>query len=339
MIRLEMQELVHSHGQNEVIKNLSLKIEDGEFVSLLGPSGVGKSTILRAIAGLLAADSGKILLNGLQVNHLPPEKRDTVLMFQKPLLFPFLNVNDNITFGLKMAKIPKRIIKQRVEEMLCLVELNDFKDYRIHQLSGGQQQRVALARALVLKPSILLLDEPFSSLDTTLRAQMRQLLKDIQQQTGTTMLFVTHDQTEALSLSDRIALILDGTVRQLGTPKELFHAPADKDVALFFGNSNFIPPSMYCNLFPDQPYPDHPGEIEEGETCIAVIRPENIRLSSTPMANAVKGKIMSVQFEGVLTRMSLQTCYGRFSVLSIASHEDRSSELWLVFDRQDLHFF
>ncbi len=218
MGRLEVQDLTVRYSHKPVVHNFSLTVNDGEMVSLLGPSGVGKTTILKAIAGLLHPASGKILINGQCVDHLPAEKRDAVLIFQKPLLFPFLDVGQNIAFGLKMAKVKQASARKKIDRILAITGLEGFKNRKIHQLSGGQQQRVALARGLVLEPSVLLLDEPLSNLDAELRQQMRELISSVQAQTGTTMLFVTHDQSEAFAISDRICVLLDGSLRQTGTP-------------------------------------------------------------------------------------------------------------------------
>ena len=230
---LELQKLTINYGKTAVVRDLSLSVSNGEIVTLLGPSGAGKTTILKAIAGLLKPVSGKIFINDIQVNHLPAEKRDAVLIFQKPLLFPFLNVSQNIGFGLKMQQAGRKEAERKISKILEITMLTGLHDRKIHQLSGGQQQRVALARGLVLEPSILLLDEPLSNLDADLRQQMRELIQAVQEQTGTTMLFVTHDQSEALAISDRVCLLLDGRLRQAGKPEELFYFPADPEVAMF----------------------------------------------------------------------------------------------------------
>src|SRR5512138_2758178 len=193
-----------------VVRDVSLDVADGELVSLLGPSGAGKTSLLRAVAGLIEPTGGDIRIDGRSVLGLPPERRSAVMVFQRPLLFPFMTVGRNIDFGLRMQHIPDLERQRRIREMLALTRLNGLEHRRAHEISGGEQQRAALARALVLKPSILLLDEPLSSLDAGLRGQMRELLQDIQAETRTTMLFVTHDQSEALQLSHRVGVLLGG---------------------------------------------------------------------------------------------------------------------------------
>ena len=246
---LELKHIDITYGDEPIVHDLSLDVADGEMVSLLGPSGAGKTTILKAVAGLLRPSNGDILINGRSVLTTPPEKRDAVMVFQKPLLFPFLNVSQNIAFGLKMQGRQPPNVKLAVEEILALTRLDGLGQRKIHELSGGQQQRVSLARALILKPSILLLDEPLSNLDANLRQHMRDLIQEIQAETGVTTLFVTHDQAEALMLSHRVALILEGRLRQVEAPRELFYHPAGPEVARFFGGCNFFEGRLRNGLF------------------------------------------------------------------------------------------
>lgn len=317
MIRLELQNLTAGYSLSPVVEDFTILIEDGEILSLLGPSGVGKTTILKTIAGLLKPLSGRILLDGKDVTNLPAEKRDTVLIFQKPLLFPFLNVGDNVGFGLKMAGIKRKNAEPEIDRMLELMGLIAFKNRKIHQLSGGQQQRVALARGLIINPSILLLDEPFSNLDTELRQQMRELICNVQQEINTTMLFVTHDQSEAFTISDRIALLLKGKIRQVGTPDTLFYKPCDADVARFFGNSNYL-------------------QID-GLDSLAVIRPEDIIISKKPAQDSQEGVIVHRQFEGTFTRFTVKTSDSQFVVRSLHSGFTIKEKVWLTFPKERLH--
>lgn len=338
MGQLELQNLTINLDNKPVIRDLSLNINDSEMVSLLGPSGVGKTTILKAIAGLLKPTSGRIIINGKTVNHLPAEKRDAVLIFQKPLLFPFLDVGQNIGFGLKMAKIKGITATKQIDKIIEITGLVGLKSRKVHQLSGGQQQRVALARGLVLEPSVLLLDEPLSNLDAELRQQMRELICSVQAQTKTTMLFVTHDQSEAFAISDRICVLLDGSLRQTGTPTELFYQPADPDVARFFGCLNFISGKIHCGVFQGG-FISCATSLGDRQEAIAVIRPEDIVLSSAEMANATVGKIAQVQFEGSTTRLIIEADNETFTALSLRPDFHLQQSVWLHFPPERLHIF
>ncbi len=222
------------------VHDTSLDIAPGEFVTLLGPSGCGKTTTLRMIAGFESPDEGEIYLGDEAINILPPNKRDTAMVFQSYALLPHYNVFDNVAYGLKLRKVPKEEIKERVTKILELVELSGMEARMTNQLSGGQQQRVALARALVLEPSVLLFDEPLSNLDAKLRVSMRTEIRRIQQKTGITAVYVTHDQSEAMALSDRIIIMNKGVVAQMGTPQEIYYHPNSEFVADFIGEANFL---------------------------------------------------------------------------------------------------
>jgi spermidine/putrescine ABC transporter ATP-binding subunit len=231
-------------GETAALDDVSLLVRRGELMTLLGPSGCGKTTLLNLVAGFLAADHGEIAIDGERVTERPPYRREIGIMFQSYALFPHMSVAANVGYGLRMRRRPKAEIVRRVEEALALVKLAGLADRRPRQLSGGQQQRVALARALVIRPKVLLLDEPFSALDRNLRGAMQVELKQIQQQLGVTTIFVTHDQSEALSLSDRIAVIAAGRIRQLGTPDEIYRRPSDRFVASFVGDVNVLPAQL-----------------------------------------------------------------------------------------------
>jgi spermidine/putrescine transport system ATP-binding protein len=237
---LEIINVTKQFGDLVAVDNISLEIKEGEIFTFLGPSGCGKTTLLRCIAGLEDADEGEIKIGGEVVNRIPPYKRNCSIVFQQHALFPHMNVFDNIAFGLVERKIPKDEIKERVAEIVELVNLTGMEDRRPKQLSGGQQQRVALARSLVLSPAVLLLDEPLAALDRKLRKEMQTELKRIQHEVGITFMNVTHDQKEALSLSDRIAVIKDGKIVQLGKPGEIYETPKSKFVADFMGASNIM---------------------------------------------------------------------------------------------------
>lgn len=237
---LQVRDLIRRYTAESVVGPLSFAVDKGEFFSLLGPSGCGKTTTLRCIAGFERVDAGDIVLDGRAIQHVPPHRRGVGLVFQSHALFPHLNVRQNVAFGLEVHRVARRDIERRVTASLALVELGSFADRMPHQLSGGQQQRVALARSLVMEPPLLLLDEPMSSLDLKLRVQMRDELRELQRRLGTTTVFVTHDQTEALALSDRIAVLSHGRIEQVGTPQEIYLQPASRFVAEFVGMSNLM---------------------------------------------------------------------------------------------------
>ena len=223
------------------VHDVALEIEPGSFVTLLGPSGCGKTTTLRMIAGFESPDEGEIYLGGEAINELTPNKRDTAMVFQSYALFPHYNVFDNVAYGLRLRKVPKEEIKERVTNILKLVELSDMEQRMTNQLSGGQQQRVALARALVVEPGVLLFDEPLSNLDAKLRVQMRTEIRRIQQALGITAIYVTHDQSEAMAISDNIILMKGGVIAQMGSPTEIYYHPNSEFVADFIGECNFLP--------------------------------------------------------------------------------------------------
>ncbi len=223
------------------VHDVALEIEPGSFVTLLGPSGCGKTTTLRMIAGFESPDEGEIYLGGEPINELTPNKRDTAMVFQSYALFPHYNVFDNVAYGLRLRKVPKDEIRERVTNILKLVELSDMEQRMTNQLSGGQQQRVALARALVVEPGVLLFDEPLSNLDAKLRVQMRTEIRRIQQALGITAIYVTHDQSEAMAISDNIILMKGGVIAQMGSPTEIYYHPNSEFVADFIGECNFLP--------------------------------------------------------------------------------------------------
>jgi ABC-type sugar transport system ATPase subunit len=313
---LQLKNLTIRYGSEAVIHDFNLKVRDGEMVSLLGPSGTGKTTLLKAVAGLIQPEKGEIIIDGQPVGDLPPEKRNTVMVFQKTLLFPFMNVEQNVGFGLRMQGCNGVSTRKRIEQILRLTELTGLGRRKVHELSGGQQQRVSLARALVLKPAVLLLDEPLSNLDANLRQQMRELIQDIQSATRVTTLFVTHDQAEALMISHRVCLVLNGKLRQEGTPRELFYRPVDPEVARFFGGCNFIQGQVKNGLFHSAFATVSVPEINDnGQLRTATIRPEDILISSGPQYD-LQGKVQKTNFEGTATRVWVLCKKTRFVVLT-----------------------
>ncbi len=269
------------------VKDTSLTIEPGSFVTLLGPSGCGKTTTLRMIAGFESPDEGEIYLGEEPINELTPNKRDTAMVFQSYALLPHYNVFDNVAYGLKLRKVPKEEIRQRVMKILDLVELSGMEGRMTNQLSGGQQQRVALARALVIEPSVLLFDEPLSNLDAKLRVSMRTEIRRIQQEVGITAIYVTHDQSEAMALSDKIIIMNKGVVAQMGTPQEIYYHPVDEFVADFIGEANFLKGKMtgtsgkhaVLNVEGIDVKVEQSEHLEAGSEYTLVLRPEAASLA------------------------------------------------------------
>jgi ABC-type Fe3+/spermidine/putrescine transport system ATPase subunit len=303
MTALQLINLTKTHpgGTLATIPGLELTVDSGRITALLGPSGAGKTTVMKLIAGLLTPDSGDIRLGGRSILPLPPERRGVVMVFQNPLLFPHLTVAQNVGFGLRMRGLPKVEIAARVDAMLERTRLTGFGQRRPAQLSGGQAQRAALARALVLKPDLLLLDEPLSSLDPALRDEMRSLILTLQQDMAVTTLVVTHDQTEAVVLADHIALLLDGRLAQHAPPDAIYRRPASLAVARFFGGVNFLPGTASGGIFNSAigPLPLPPG-LPDGPGTLT-IRPEAILLGTGPLQATLRG----CTFLGTQTRVEL----------------------------------
>ncbi|KIL37283.1 spermidine/putrescine ABC transporter ATP-binding protein [Cohnella kolymensis] len=287
---INLQNIVKRYDQNTVVNNLSLDIQQGEFITLLGPSGCGKTTTLRMIAGFEHPTSGRIVLDGEPINDAPPYERSVNTVFQSYALFPHLNAFDNVAFGLRVKKVSRSEVARRVTQALKMVQLDSFAKRKPDQLSGGQKQRVAIARALVNNPKVLLLDEPLGALDQKLRKQMQVELKHLQKQLGITFLFVTHDQEEALTMSDRIAVMNQGVLEQVGTPNDVYENPESPFVAEFIGETNMIPGVVKERRGPMVTL-DYQGlrisgvakrEVSEQEDILLAIRPERSRLSLQP---------------------------------------------------------
>ena len=237
---LELKGLTKQFGETDVLKGIDIKVAKGEFITLLGSSGCGKTTTLRIIAGLEEPDEGQVILNGQDITQTPPERRNVNTVFQNYALFPYMNVEKNIGYGLKIKKVPKDEIKRRVSEVLKMVQLEGYEKRKPDELSGGQRQRVAIARAVINQPQVLLLDEPLGALDLKLRRQMQTELKSLQKKLGITFIYITHDQEEAINMSDRIAVMRNGVFEQIGTPNEIYYQPKTSYVADFVGNANII---------------------------------------------------------------------------------------------------
>ncbi len=297
------------------VHDTTFSIRRGEFFSMLGPSGCGKTTTLRMIAGFEAPTSGEIRLEGVDVSHTPPNKRNVNTVFQHYALFPHMNVFDNVAFGPRTKKVPKAELRQRVEHMLDIVRLGDFAKRKAHQLSGGQAQRVALARALVNYPSALLLDEPLAALDLKLRQTMQLELKRIQREIGITFIFVTHDQEEALTMSDRIAVMSDGLVEQIGTPEEIYHEPQSVFVAGFIGSANLLPATTIDSTsvrVGDRTlaFGSSAGSVSAGSPAVLMVRPERVTVAVQAPADsraAVEATVRDLTFQGPVVRCELAT--------------------------------
>lgn len=298
---IDLKNISVSFDGQPVLKNINLYIRDGEFVTLLGPSGCGKTTTLRIIAGFQAPDSGEVIFEGKVINGVPAHKRQVNTIFQRYALFPNRNVFDNIAFGLEQKKLPKAQIRKTVEEMLALVNLKGFEKRRISSLSGGQQQRVAIARALAVQPRVLLLDEPLGALDLKLRKDMQVELKNIQQRLGITFIYVTHDQEEALSMSDTIVVLDNGEIQQIGTPTDIYNEPKNAFVADFIGESNILDGIMHEDFsveFHGMRFQCVDKGFEKDEPVDVVVRPEDVDIVP-PEKGMLRGRVTSVTFKGV----------------------------------------
>jgi len=333
---LRLQALVKRFGAHAAVDGVDLAVALGEFVTLLGPSGCGKTTTLNLIAGFLAPDSGFIALNGRLVQDLPPFKRDLGMVFQDYALFPHMSVADNVAFGLKMRGVSREETATRVAEALSLVKLDGFDARRPNQLSGGQRQRVALARALVIRPAMLLLDEPLSNLDLKLREEMRGEISALQRRLGIATVFVTHDQDEALTMSDRIAVMSEGRIEQIGTPAEIYERPATRFVASFIGSINIVPAKVAevpVNGFarletPAGPAIAHVGSASSGRSVMLTIRPERLKLAEAggAPAGAVawSARVVRVVYTGARLEVQLRLADGSEAVAE-ATNDGRTS--------------
>lgn len=328
---VSLENVSKSYGSNLVVKNISLDIEKGEFLTLLGSSGCGKTTTLRMIAGFETNTSGKITIDGEEMGNLPAYKRPVNTAFQSYALFPHLDVYQNIAYGLKLKKLPKEDIHRKVMEMIEMVQLEGFEKRKPSQLSGGQKQRVSIARALINNPKVLLLDEPLGALDLKLRKQMQFELKRLQKQLGITFIYVTHDQEEALTMSDRIAIMHDGVIEQIGTPDSIYNQPKSKYVAEFIGESNIFE-GIIKSSSADYHIGTESGMIKstgEGfldeELVYVCVRPENMRTSDTPVEDfSLQAVVKDIVFIGNLIKIITVLPNGneiKISKLSNASHK------------------
>jgi ABC-type Fe3+/spermidine/putrescine transport system ATPase subunit len=319
---LELVDVHKSFGDVEVLKGISASVPKGELLTFVGPSGCGKTTLLRIIGGFTSITSGKILLDGEDIASLPPNMRDTKMVFQSYALFPHMNVRKNIGFGLKLQKMPQGQIDDRVDELLSLVHMDGLGDRTIERISGGQQQRVALARSLALEPKVLLLDEPLSNLDANLRVVMRDEIRSIQERIGITTIFVTHDQYEAMSISDRILVLNDKIIQQIGSPSDIYETPVNQFIAEFVGYVNFLEGKVenvgkdtsegilvateYGNLSLTK---INQKDFAKDDEVLLVIRPETVTLfpsDAEDLPNMLTGKIQDSMYAGNLVKYTIR---------------------------------
>jgi spermidine/putrescine transport system ATP-binding protein len=336
---LSIRNIAKAFGKTPVLRDISLEIAEGEFLTILGESGSGKTTLLRIIAGFESANSGEILMASERLDTLPPYRRRVNTVFQHYALFPHLTVEQNVGYGLRIAGLPKDEITARVKQALDMVKMSDHARSKPSKISGGQQQRIALARALVNRPRLLLLDEPLSALDANLRRQMQVELKSLQREVGITFVFVTHDQEEAMVMSDRIALLRQGELEQVASPREIYSRPATAYTAQFIGHTNLLRAQVKngiaqcCSLSWRANVPDGPALFS--------LRPENIRLvlpaEATPghVAVRVRGKILRQAFHGATELLQVECADGLTLSIRTASGENRQPDLELEFSPED----
>jgi ABC-type Fe3+/spermidine/putrescine transport system ATPase subunit len=318
MTRIALEALTKRYGAVTAVDELTLAMADRRITALLGPSGCGKSTTLKLIAGLIRPTAGRVTFDGRDVAGVPAERRGAVMVFQHHLLFPYLDVGDNVGFGLRMRGVPRGEIRRRVLAMLDRVGLPDVTDRRPHELSGGQQQRVALARALVVEPEVLLLDEPLANLDTHLRDGMRELILDVQRELAVTTVVVTHDQEEAVVLADEVAVLLDGRLAQRGVPRDLYERPASEQVARFLGAGNLVAArrdgaEVATPL--GRLHAPHGTALDDGPVCV-VVRPEAIVVGDTGGPNVVRGRVRDARYLGTRGRVSVAVGEGTLTVVT-----------------------
>ena len=335
---IELQGITKIYDDNTVLDNIDLYIRKREFITLLGPSGCGKTTTLRIIAGFEYSTSGKVLFDGRDVSGVPPYKREVNTVFQKYALFPHMNVEDNIAFGLTLKKTPTDEIKRRVDEMLNMIDLPGYNKRKVDSLSGGQQQRIAIARALVNRPKVLLLDEPLGALDLKMRKEMQLELKSMQQQLGITFVYVTHDQEEALTMSDTIVVMAQGRIQQIGTPEMIYNEPKNGFVADFIGESNIIDGIMHadCDVsFGGARFECVDTGFSPDEPVDVVVRPEDIYLVE-PEKGQISGRVISTTFKGVHYEMIVQ-CGDYEWMIQDTTMREVGAEVGLFVRPYDIH--
>ena len=336
---ISFTDVVKRYDDETILKGVSFEIEEGKFYTLLGPSGCGKTTILRIIAGFSEASEGDVYFEGKRINDVPANQRQVNTVFQDYALFPHMNVFENVAFGLKIKKLPKNQIKEKVEEALRLVRLAGYENREISEMSGGQQQRVAIARAIVNEPDVLLLDEPLSALDLKLRTDMQYELRELQQRLGITFIFVTHDQEEALAMSDWIFVMNKGAIVQSGTPVDIYDEPIDRFVADFIGESNIVPGTMVEDFkvrFVGKEFECSDAGITPGEKIEIVIRPEDLELTTVENGKLVVN-IDTQLFRGVHYEIIGYDKDGNEWMIHSTKSAEIGKDVGLHFGPQDIH--
>ncbi|WP_407892530.1 ABC transporter ATP-binding protein [Lacticaseibacillus sp. N501-2] len=336
---IELKHVSKVYGDTVVLKDINIEIEEGKFYTLLGPSGSGKTTILRAIAGFLDPSQGDVLFNGKRINEMPANERPVNTVFQDYALFPHMNVFENVAYGLRIRKTSKQDIQERVTKALKMVRLDGFADREISEISGGQQQRVAIARAIVLEPAVLLLDEPLSALDAKLRKDMQYELRELQQRLGITFLFVTHDQEEALALSDEIFVMNDGEVQQSGTPVDIYDEPINHFVADFIGESNIVAGHMiqdYLVEFNGKSFECADAGMRPHEPVEVVLRPEDLDLVA-PDAGKVQVKVDTQLFRGDYYEIVAYDQLNNEWLIHSTNPAKDGETVGVTFDAEDIH--
>ena len=336
---IEIKNISKSFGEKCILNDVSISVKKGEFLTLLGPSGCGKTTLLRMLAGFGHSDSGEILINGIDITDVPPHERPVNTVFQRYALFPHLDVYENIAFGLKLQKVPEDEIDKKVRRVLKMVSMTDYEDRDVDSLSGGQQQRVAIARAIVNEPKVLLLDEPLSALDLKMRKDMQIELKEMHRKLGITFIYVTHDQEEALTLSDTIVVLDDGNIRQIGTPTDIYNEPQNSFVADFIGESNILNGKMIQDKLVE--FAGHQFEcIDEGfgenVDVDVVVRPEDIYIMKKLEGAQFTAKVKSCTFKGVHYEMFVDTDKGYELMIQDYNAFEPDSEVGLIIRPADI---
>ena len=338
-IIINLEHISKSFGDKKVLEDLSLYIRKGEFVTLLGPSGCGKTTILRLIAGFLQPDEGRIVMDGRDIAGIPPYQRPLNTVFQRYALFPHLDVYDNIAFGLKLKKTPEDEIQKRVRKVLKLVAMSDYEDRDVETLSGGQQQRIAIARAIINQPKVLLLDEPLAALDLKMRKDMQIELKEMHRKLGITFIYVTHDQEEALTLSDTIVVMNEGKIQQIGTPADIYNEPVNAFVADFIGESNILKGRMLRDrrvAFIKHEFDCVDEGFGEDVKVDVVVRPEDIYFTTDPEKCQFRARVNSCTFKGVHYEMWVDTDTGYELMIQDYDPYPVGSEVMLYIDPDDI---
>ena len=350
-VKITINDAVKKYGDFTAIPDLSLEIQPGEFFTLLGPSGCGKTTLLRMIAGFNSIEGGTFYFGDRLINDLDPSKRNIGMVFQNYAIFPHLTVRKNVAFGLKNKKLPKEEIKAKTDEFMALMKISEYADRLPEKLSGGQQQRVALARALAIEPEVLLMDEPLSNLDAKLRVEMRTVIKEIQNRLGITTVYVTHDQEEAMAVSDRIAVMNLGVIQQIGSPKTLYQRPANQFVATFIGRTNLMEAQIKVDgkdksVVFDNGYAvkmKNLTDVTDGQKVVVSVRPEELVINSKPEGGSLVGKVQYSTFLGLNTHYIVELSDGnRVEIIQESLIDDiieNGTEVYLTVKAEKINVF